>query len=102
MGKDADADPLLAARSLRNAAWDLVREDIALLKQGLADRPVGERVKDRANAEIADAMETARDVASENKAVVAGTALALVGWILRRPIMRGINAGIRRLNWWKG
>lgn len=101
MRNDADVAPLIAARALRNAAWDLVCEDIALLKQGLIDRPVGQRVKDRANEELADAIEVARDIASENKAVVAGTVLALVGWILRGPILRGINAGVRRLNMWK-
>ena len=101
MSDGSDAAALLAARALRNAAWDLVCEDVTLLKQGLADRPVGQRIKDRANEEFTDAIDTARDIASENKAVVAGTVLALIGWVLRGPIVRGIYAGARRLHKWK-
>lgn len=74
------------ARGLRNEAWALVRSDIAELREGLNGRAIANRLKDRATSEVVEAIDQAREVASENKAVVAGTVLALVGWFLREPI----------------
>lgn len=101
MSEERDAAPLLAARSLRTSAWELVREDIAHLRTGLDERPVGQRIKDKAADELVDAVDLARDIAAENKAVIAGTGLALAGWLLRGPIVTGIKAAIARLKAWK-
>ena len=101
MSEERDAAPLLAARSLRMAARELVAADIAHLRSGLQQRPIGQRVKDKAADELVDAVDTAREVASENKGVIAGTALALAAWFLRGPIIDGLNAAITRLKEWK-
>ena len=77
---------LIEARALREEAWKLVRADIALLQNGLQARPIAQRIKEQAIDEMVDAIDTARDVASENKAVVGLTLAALAGWFLRRPI----------------
>lgn len=96
MSEASDAAPLIAAKQLRDSAHALVREDIALLREGLAERPVGTRIRDRAADEIAGAVDTVREVAAENKAVVAGTVLALAAWFLRGPIARGIETAVER------
>lgn len=101
MSEARDAEPLLAAQALRNAAWDLVREDVTHLRQSLEEKPVGQRIKDKASGELADAVDLARDVASENKAVFAGTGLALAGWFLRGPIVSGLKAAITQVKKWK-
>lgn len=97
MSEARDAVPLEEARALRQAAWGLVREDIEHLRTGLAERPVGQRIKDTATDTLVDAVDTARDVASENKAVVAGTLAAVAAWTLRGPIISGIKVAVQRL-----
>lgn len=77
---------LAEARALRNEARNLVRGEVASLRKGLAKRPIPVRVKDRAAGEVIEAIDQARDIAGEHKAVVAGTMLALAGWFLREPV----------------
>lgn len=81
-----EAARLAELRELRTEAWALFRKDVDDLREGLEARPIGQRIKDAATGEVVDAMETARDVAAENKAVIGLTVAALAGWFLRRPI----------------
>lgn len=97
MSEERDALPLIDARATRDAAWGLVREDTTYLREGLSARSIGQRVKDRALDEIADTVDTAREIASENKAVIAGTGLALAAWFLRMPLINGIKIAAQRL-----
>lgn len=97
MSENADARPLLEARTLRRSARKLLDDDVRLLRTGLAERPIGRRIRDRAADELVDAVDQVRDIAAENKAVVGGTLIALIGWFLRRPLVRGIEATARRL-----
>lgn len=96
MSEARDAEPFEEARALRQAAWGLMREDIDHLRTSLAARPVGQRIKDKATDSLVDAAGMARDVAAENKAVVAGTLAALAAWALRGPIVSGIAAAVQR------
>lgn len=82
----SDAPRLAELRGLRTEAWALVRKDIDDLRAGLEARPIGQRIKDAATGEVVGVVETARDVAAENKTVIGLTLAALVGWFLRRPI----------------
>jgi hypothetical protein len=82
----SDADALQQARALRNDAWALVHEDLAQLRDGLASKPIAERIKERAVDQLVDVVDTARDVAEDNKAVIAVTIAALMGWMFRRPL----------------
>jgi hypothetical protein len=86
MSKPDSTVALRTARTLREDAWALVRADVALLRNGLEARPIAQRIKEQAIDEMVDVVDTARDVASENKAVVGLTLAALVGWLLRGPI----------------
>ena len=83
-------DPGLARlteyRELRDAAWAVVHDDIATLRADLDSTGIGERIKDRATEEAHDAWDSARDVASDHKGVIAATVLALVAWLVRGPI----------------
>lgn len=82
-----EAEQLAEARALRTEAWALVRGDVERLRDGLADKPIAQRIKERAADEFVDAIDTARDVAGENKTVIGLTATALIGWFFRRPII---------------
>lgn len=78
-----DIVSLAEARRLRNDALGVVRADIALLQDEASPR----RIRERAVGEAVEMFDTAREVAGENKAVVAATLAALVGWMLRGPIV---------------
>ncbi|OYW47733.1 MAG: hypothetical protein B7Z36_02230 [Novosphingobium sp. 12-63-9] len=82
----SDAKQLSDARALRTEAWAQVRGDVERLRDGLDDKSIGQRIKERATDEVVDAIDTARDVAGENKTVIGLTVAALVGWLFRRPI----------------
>jgi len=97
MSEASDAAPLVAAKVLRDAAHGVVKDDIRLLKDGLAERPIPQRVKAAATNKLVDTADTAREVAAENKLVIAGTLAALAAWILRGPIRQGIEAGWEKL-----
>lgn len=79
-------------RALRNRAWELFEEDVTQLRHDLTDRTIFERLKDRANVELNEAVEYAKDVAAANKPVVIGTVVLLVGWLLRGPIGDAVDA----------
>lgn len=81
-----DAAQLAELRALRTEAWSLVRKDVEDLREGLAARPIGQRIKDRAVDEVGEAIDMARDVAAENKTVIGLTLAALAGWFMRGPI----------------
>lgn len=79
-------------RALRDAAWAVVQSDLDTLKSELSAQGIGERLKDKAAEEAQDAWDTACDVATEHKGVVAGTLLALAAWLLRGPIGDALSA----------
>ena len=87
---DADLVRLTEYRALRDAAWAMVHADLATLRADLTAHGVGDRIKDRAAEEAQEAWDSAREVASEHKGVVAGTILAIVAWFLRGPIGDGL------------
>lgn len=86
MTVETDAAALAEARLLRHEARALVQADIATLRDALTDRPIGQRIKERAAHEAAEAIDQARDIASENKAIIAVVAAAIAGWLMRGPI----------------
>ena len=89
---DSDEARLIEFRALSEAAWAVVRADLAALRQHLDDRGIGERIKDRAAEEAQEAWDYAVDVAAENKGIVAATLLALFAWFLRGPIGSAFDA----------
>lgn len=73
-------------RELRGRAWTQMRSDLDAFRDALEARPIGQRIKDKATGEVVEMIDTARDVASENRTVIGLTFAALLGWFLRRPI----------------
>ncbi|QCI92811.1 hypothetical protein [Novosphingobium sp. EMRT-2] len=88
MSEHRDSAVLEEARLLREEAWQLVRGDVAALRDGLAEKPIGRRIREHAADEIVETIDMARDIASENKAVVGLTIAAVAGWLLRAPLSR--------------
>ena len=93
---DPQAERIREFRALRDAAWAVVEADLAMLKNDLAARGIGKRIKDRASEEAHEALDHAVEVASEHKGVVAGTLLALLAWFLRGPIGSAFEALLGR------
>jgi hypothetical protein len=91
MSADA-ANRIAEYRALRDAAWALVHADVAMLQNDLAERGIGERIKDKVGEEATEVWGQARDVAGENKGIVAATLLALVAWLLRGPLVHGVES----------
>ena len=85
------ANRIAEYRALRDAAWALVQADVAMLQNDLADRGIGERIKDKVGEEANEVWDQARDVAGEHKGVVAATLLALIAWLLRGPLVHGVE-----------
>lgn len=71
------------ARFLRDEALAIVKADLDLAK--VEATPA--RIKERAVGEAVELMETARDIAGENKAVIGATAAALAAWFFRGPLL---------------
>ncbi|MFM6830213.1 MAG: hypothetical protein ACKOVA_07800 [Novosphingobium sp.] len=71
------------ARLLRNEALAIVKADLDLAK--IEATPA--RIKERAVGEAVELVETAREIADENKAVIGATVAALAAWFLRGPLL---------------
>lgn len=73
-----------AARANFDGAWEQVKSD-------LSARGVGGRIAAKLGHEARDAFDQGMAVADENRGVVAGTALALVLWLARGPIIDNLE-----------
>lgn len=78
---------LMTARAARNDAKGQLDGSLSAMRTGLEEKGIRERVTDGVAEKAADAFEQVVEVASANKAVVAGTLGALVLWFLRNPLL---------------
>lgn len=74
-------------RSLRRSARGLFDRRLAQVKADYAARGVPDRIKAKAASESRKALDTALDVASESKGIIAATIGALMLWFFRNPIL---------------
>ncbi|MXP43704.1 hypothetical protein [Allopontixanthobacter sediminis] len=74
-------------RLLRNAAFALLKADVANLRADLAGRGFGERIVDRINEGAVDIFEEAVELADNNRGVLAALIGAVLLWFARNPIM---------------
>ncbi len=93
-------DEVLSARAARNAARAAFDTRLASVRQDVEARGVGGRIADKAADEALQAFELARDVADENKGVIAGTLAALALWFLREPLLAGLEKSLAALSAW--
>ena len=79
----SDARTVAEARALRNEALHVFRADLELAKTETSPA----RIKERAVGEAVELVDTARDIAKDNLAVIGATAAALAAWFLREPLL---------------
>ena len=82
------ADRLAEDKALRDAALQLFRSDIALIRGDLDARSVGARAKERLGDAALGMVEDAIDYAGDNTGRVAAGVTAVVLWFARKPILR--------------
>jgi hypothetical protein len=84
--------------ALRNSARRLLRADLALVREDLADKGVGARAASRLTDAALDLLDDAIEGASANSGKIAGgVALAAVAgglWVAREPILAAINDAV--------
>ena len=78
---------MIEDRAVRDAAMDLVKADIAHLRNDLTTRGIGERLLDRVAEGANDVLDEAVDVAGNNRGVLITLVAAIVLWLVRNPII---------------
>lgn len=81
-----DEAQLIEARRLRDLARSIVRTDLATLRHSLAERPLRQRMRDRAVVTAVDTAEYGIDLARENRGVLTITLAGITGWLFRKPL----------------
>lgn len=74
-------------KALRDAALQLFKSDLALLRADLDERGLGARAKDRLGDAALEMLDDAVDYAETNRGWVAAGAAAVVLWFARKPIL---------------
>lgn len=82
------AHQLAEDKALRDAALQLFKADIALIRSALDERGIGARAKDRLGDAALSMVDDAVDYAEDNKGWVAAGVTAVVLWFARKPILR--------------
>jgi hypothetical protein len=101
----SDSDPAESLAELqreRDTARSRLRGNVEAIRAQLAERSIPARIGDRATEAALETLETAKDVARDNKVVVGVTIAALLGWTLREPITRLVKSQLPRKSarWW--
>lgn len=78
---------MMEDRALRNAAFALVKADIAHLRVDLTTKGIGARILDRVTEGANDVLEEAADVAESNRGVLLTLLAAVVLWLARNPLL---------------
>lgn len=79
----SNAPTIATARALRDEALAIFRADLQLAKTESSPA----RIKERAVDEAVEMIDTVRDVAIENKAVVGAILAMLTGWLFRGQLI---------------
>lgn len=73
-------------RALRDAAWNVVSDDVTWLQADLDHRSVTGRVLDKAGDKAKDLADQSLEAARRNKLALGAVAAGLALWLARRPI----------------
>ncbi|KPF52970.1 hypothetical protein J2792_000320 [Novosphingobium capsulatum] len=79
-------ETLLAAAQARAQAWQDMRSELVGLKDDLAARPLGQRLRDRLIDEMVEAIDGAGTVIKDTAPALIITLVVLAGWTLREPL----------------
>jgi len=82
------AHRLAEDKALRDAALQLFKSDLALIRGDLDERGLGARAKERLGDAALGMLDDAVDYAEHNKGWVAAGSAAVVLWFARKPILR--------------
>lgn len=88
---------LLQARTERNAARTAFDLRVEQIRTAVSERSLASRAADEALTRAQATTREARAILGEYGWVAAITALALVGWLLRAPLMRWGTAALDRI-----
>ncbi|WP_298287013.1 hypothetical protein [Novosphingobium sp.] len=86
----SETDGLSSARALRDEALAVFMGDLEIVKMEISPA----RMKERALDEAVEMIDSARDIAGENKAVIGAVLAALVAWLFRKPLQRLGNSAL--------
>ena len=78
-------------RMLRDAALQLFKADLALIRADLAERSVGARVAARIGEGTLEMVDEAADFAEANRGKIAAGIAAIVLWFARGPILDALS-----------
>lgn len=78
----SDGPTIAAARALRDEALSIFQADVELARTESSPA----RIKERALDEAVEMIDTVRDIANDNKKVIAAIVAILTGWFLREPL----------------
>ena len=81
------ASRLAEDKALRDAALQLFKSDIALIRGELDERGIAARARDRVGDAALGMVDDAIDYTEHNKGWVAAGATAVVLWFARKPIL---------------
>ncbi|MES2493299.1 MAG: hypothetical protein V4579_08485 [Pseudomonadota bacterium] len=84
-------------RVTRDAARAVFNARLTRVRNALAQRGIGSRVLEEGRDRAKGTAEEAVAVARENRLIVAGTGLALLAWLVRRPVGRLTARAANRL-----
>jgi hypothetical protein len=84
---------LQRAKLLRDEALAVFKGDVELARIEVSPR----RIKERAVGEASEIIDTARDVANDNKAILGATVAALLAWLFRQPIQDLVDKALDRI-----
>ncbi len=84
--KGLDRD-LEQQRLLREAARNILKDDIRIIRGDLAERGIGARISRRIGTGATSAKEKALDIAGDRPWIVSGIVVAGVLWFARQPLV---------------
>lgn len=90
------ADQLASNRALRDNAWAVVKDDVALMRADLDDRSIGGRIADRLGASARTMGKQAMSAAGSHRGMLGASLVALALWLGRKPILAGIRGFLDR------
>lgn len=76
----------------REAALAAFNANLAQVRTDLEARGIGGRIADKAGQEVRAGFDEALAIADDSKGIVAATIAALVLWLLRHPLIEGLQS----------
>ncbi|HET9629808.1 MAG TPA: hypothetical protein VFP14_10050 [Novosphingobium sp.] len=84
-------------RALRDSAKAVFEARMDQVRRSLGEKSISERATDEAKARAVKVAEEGAAVAQESKWVIAATGLAIMAWLMRRPLINSARKAYDRL-----